>query len=338
MRGRYGAGMNEIEEAAPQRSMRQHLAQLRSDTLERCVAETQAVGRRLMFGMVTSLALQSVPMPADCGLDMSSLHVVSSRSKLRVAGRPADHPRGGVSAHVWSALPQGENMRVAGNVYALDLRHTWAQLAVHMPLASLVALGDSIVSATSSRPALAKGRDGSTIRDELALFASGLPKVKGKLACVRAAALVSADVDSPWETASRLALCSHGIPRPVTNHVVQDVSFHSGSPMTLDMAWPDHRVAVEYDGDHHRTDKAQWRRDGEKRVALGDHDWQVVVATADTLRTESSRAQFAFGVARHLMRRGADFTFLPIAMDIEALADLARRSSASRSRVAPNDD
>lgn len=311
--------------AAAQVSMRQGLAQLRRDTITRCAAEVRASGRRLMFGMVTSLALQSIPLPADCDLDMSSLHVVSSRKTRRIARRPAHHPRGALSPHVWSALPQGENVCVAGNVYALDLRHTWAQLAVHLPLESLIALGDSIVSATADRPAVAKGRDGTAIREDLVGFVSGLPKFKGKLACARAAALVVPDVDSPWETATRLALCRHGIPFPTTNHAVHDAFFRSGSPMTLDLAWPEYRVAVEYDGDHHRTDKTQWRRDQEKRTKLGNHGWTVVTVTADTLRTESSRAEFAFIVARHLMLRGADFVFRPVAMPIEALADSRRK-------------
>lgn len=335
MRARYGAGMNEMndddwmpplpgehgEASVPVVTMRQSLAELRRGVLARCVAETKAVGRGLMFGMTTSLALQSIPMPSECDIDPSALHVVSSCKKRRIVRRPSGHARGALVPHVWGALPQGNNPRVSGNVYALDLRHTWAQLAAHLSLESLVALGDSIVAAMADRPALAQGRDGAAVRAELVRFIPELPKFKGKSACVRAASLIAPNVDSPWETASRLALCRHGIPAPVTNHVVPDLFFQSGAPMTLDMAWPEQRVAVEYDGDHHRTDKTQWRRDQEKRMKLGGHDWTVLTVTADTLRTESSRAEFAFIVARHLMARKADFIFHPIAMTVEQLAD-----------------
>lgn len=306
-------------------SMRQSLAQVRRDTIARCGAEVQAAGRRLMFGMITSLALQSVPLPSDCDLDMSALHVVASLKKLRITRRPAGHSRGAACSYVWSSLPRGDNVRIASGVYALDLRHTWAQLATHMPLESLVALGDSIISVMVGRQPAGQGRNGAEIRDDLIRCVSGLPKFKGKTVCLQAAALIAPNVDSPWETASRLALRRHGIPSPVVNHAVRGVRFRSGAPMTLDMAWPEYRVAVEYDGDHHRTDKAQWRRDQEKRIALGAHGWQIVTITAETLRTDSSRAEFAFVVARHLMLRKADFVFRPVAMTIEMLADSARK-------------
>ncbi|PST45760.1 hypothetical protein CPA40_09410 [Bifidobacterium callitrichos] len=322
--------VNPQEGPSPQSSMRQSLAQMRRDTIARCGAEVQSAGRRLMFGMITSLALQSVPLPSDCDLDMSALHVVASCKKLRITRRPAGHPRGEARSYVWGSLPRGDNVRIASGIYALDLRHTWAQLAGHMPLASLVALGDSIISVMAGRQAAGQRRAGAEIRDDLIRCVSGLPKFKGKAACLQAAALIVPNVDSPWETASRLALCRHGIPSPVVNHVVRDLRFQSGALMTLDMAWPEYRVAVEYDGDHHRTDKAQWRRDQEKRVALGAHGWQIVTITADTLRTDSSRAEFAFVVARHLMLRKADFVFRPVAMPIEMLADRARKQRDSK--------
>lgn len=50
------------------------------------------------------------------------------------------------------------------------------------------------------------------------------------------------------------------------------------------MCWLSVKVAVEYDGERHRTDRKQWRDDIARREALDDHGWKLVVVTADDLR------------------------------------------------------
>lgn len=126
---------------------------------------------------------------------------------------------------------------------------------------------------------------------------------------MRALPLIMPNVDSPMESKQRLALTAHGVPMPTTNYIVPDVQFASGAHMTLDMAWPEHRVAVEYDGDHHRTDKQQWRRDQEKRNLLRSRSWIILEATAGNLANDEARASFAFQVGRELAKRGADVPF-----------------------------
>ena len=50
--------------AAP--TMSESLAQRKRDMVARCTEEAKRAGKKLLFGMTTSLALQSVPIPADC--------------------------------------------------------------------------------------------------------------------------------------------------------------------------------------------------------------------------------------------------------------------------------
>ncbi|PLS29150.1 hypothetical protein Uis4E_0728 [Bifidobacterium parmae] len=260
-----------------------------------------------MFGMTTSLMLQSVPLPATCDLDTSLLHTVSSTKRRRTRRRGIP-----TQPHVWRALADTEPVRINRHVYALDLMHTWAQLAPHVPFEELIALGDAIVTAIARRSPSSHGRTATQIRDGLAAFAAGLPAFRGKRACVAACGHIMAGVDSPMETRNRLALIRHGIPCPVPGYTVPGMTFASGAPMTLDMAWPEQLVAVEYDGDQHRTDKNQWRRDTEKRDRLLGHGWIIRVATGATMANADARAEHAFGVARSLMLRGAEFTFHPV--------------------------
>ncbi|MBT1173187.1 hypothetical protein JS528_07445 [Bifidobacterium sp. MA2] len=294
------------------------LDQRRRDAIRRCTDAARSAGTQLLFGMTTSLALQSAPIPDGCDLDPTLLHTVSSDRTKRVRS-------GATVTHLWRALPQNGNVRVNRNVYALDLFHTWAQLADHLPLESLIVLGDAIITATARQRALARGRDAAGVHRDLLAFAETLPRFKGKRACLSSIQLIRPGADSPPESRERLSLLRHGLPDMALNHTVPDVAFRSGAAMTLDMAWPQWRVAVEYDGDQHRTDKAQWRRDTEKRDLLRGRDWVIFVATGATLADAGARAEFAFRVARVLTMRGAEFMFRVAEAPIETVIREVRR-------------
>ncbi|MBT1181100.1 hypothetical protein JS531_03770 [Bifidobacterium sp. CP2] len=298
------------------------LVQRRQDAIRRCTQEAQSTKTTLLFGMTTSLMLQTVPIPPDCGIDETLLHTVSSSRTKRVRKRALT-----MRNHIWKPLPPSGHIRINQLVYALDLRHTWAQLSNHLTLESTIILGESIVTAISRQPALANGRAPDTILRELDAWLTSMPRFKGKRLCEQAMAMMRPHAESPQETRTRLGLLAHGLPDPVASYAVPNVTFRSGSPMTLDLAWPDHLVAVEYDGDQHRTDRTQWRRDQEKRDRLRGRGWHIGIATAATLADDASRADFAFSIARVLAGRGAIFDFHVLARPLERIA----RERAGRS-------
>ena len=43
-----------------------------------------------------------------------------------------------------------------------------------------------------------------------------------------------------------------------------------------DLAYPEYRVAAEYDGDHHRTDRVQYARDIDRLDDVVHEGWRVV--------------------------------------------------------------
>jgi hypothetical protein len=86
--------------------------------------------------------------------------------------------------------------------------------------------------------------------------------------------------DSPMETRVRLLIVRAGLPYPRVNVDVFDA--HDGSWLARpDFCYPAVKVAIEYDGDHHRTDKYQWRDDILRKEDLEDRGWRVIVLTAD---------------------------------------------------------
>jgi hypothetical protein len=85
--------------------------------------------------------------------------------------------------------------------------------------------------------------------------------------------LMDAGAESPQETRTRLVLIDGGFPRPTTQIPVPNAS---GGMFYLDMGWEDIMVAVEYDGDHHRSDPDRWARDIARLEELQRKGWIVI--------------------------------------------------------------
>ncbi|WP_203741611.1 endonuclease domain-containing protein [Catellatospora bangladeshensis] len=73
-----------------------------------------------------------------------------------------------------------------------------------------------------------------------------------------------------------------GLPRPVTQHVVED---RGRFVARVDLAWPEYRVAVEYDGVWH-AQADQFHRDRQRLNRLVGQDWIVLHLTAQRLRDD----------------------------------------------------
>lgn len=301
-------------------AMSETLTQRKREMLKRCTDAAQQLRQPVLFGMTTSLILQSVPLPKDCDIDPAELHTVSDSHRTRIrAIVPPTTP------HIWKPLSDAHNVRINKHVYALDLIHTWAQLAAHISLESLVILGDAILTAIARKPGLANGRTADGIYQDFVRQVTELPKFNAKSKCMIALAFITPRVDSPMESKTRIATTKYGLPPAVTNYTVPGATFSNGAPITLDLAWPEFRVAIEYDGDHHRTDKNQWRRDNDKRELLRHHHWIVIIATATNMADEPSQAELAYRVGRQLALRGAVFDFTLTATPLDELARRRRR-------------
>lgn len=90
--------------------------------------------------------------------------------------------------------------------------------------------------------------------------------------------LVDGGAASPKETWLRLVLIDAGLPIPATQIPVVEgywpVAF-------LDLGWEQFKVAAEYDGDHHRTDRRQYAKDQRRLRKLEQLGWLVVRVIAE---------------------------------------------------------
>jgi hypothetical protein len=88
-------------------------------------------------------------------------------------------------------------------------------------------------------------------------------------------------VRSPRETLLRLLLVDAGLPEPEINYRIYDE--HGQFLTESDLVYPEEKVVIEYEGDHHRTDIHQWRKDIARRESLEDAGWRVIRVSADDL-------------------------------------------------------
>lgn len=114
-------------------------------------------------------------------------------------------------------------------------------------------------------------------------LADAHPGARGVRLLRRALTLYDPGAQSPQETRLRLLVLQAGFPRPRTQIPVQvagRVKYY------LDMGWEDLMIAVEYDGDHHRTDRAQFARDIVRLEELSELGWIIIRVAAGTPRHE----------------------------------------------------
>lgn len=127
--------------------------------------------------------------------------------------------------------------------------------------------------------------------EEVLLLAKRHAGARGLRRLRAAVPLVDGGAASPKETWLRLLLIDAGFPVPTTQIPVHE-NWHLVA--LLDMAWERYLVAAEYDGEHHRTDTRQYRKDQRRLRKLEQLGWIVIrVIAGDTRDDIVSRVRAA---------------------------------------------
>jgi hypothetical protein len=104
---------------------------------------------------------------------------------------------------------------------------------------------------------------------------------RGIVAVRELIALADALAESPMESEARLAMIDGGLPIPKLQYEIID---GNRELRRVDFAWPEQRVAVEYDGVDWHSDPDAMRRDRRRRAALEDVGWVVISIVFEDVR------------------------------------------------------
>jgi hypothetical protein len=104
---------------------------------------------------------------------------------------------------------------------------------------------------------------------------------RGIVAVRELIALADALAESPMESEARLAMIDGGLPIPKLQYEIID---GNRELRRVDFAWPEQRVAVEYDGVDWHSDPDAMRRDRRRRAALEDVGWVVICIVFEDVR------------------------------------------------------
>ncbi|MCV7050591.1 hypothetical protein H7H82_08280 [Mycobacterium heidelbergense] len=163
------------------------------------------------------------------------------------------------------ALGDDEITRVAG-LPVTTLARTAYDLGRRLPRGQAVARLDALMRATPF----------ST--EDVLLLTKRYPGARGLRRLRTALPLVDGGAASPKETWLRLLLIDAGLPTPETQIPVNE---NWRSVGVLDMGWEQFKVAAEYDGDQHRTDRRRYVKDQWRRRKLTELGWIVVRVIAE---------------------------------------------------------
>jgi len=157
-------------------------------------------------------------------------------------------------------LADDEVTRVAG-LPATTLARTAFDLGRYLPRARAVARLDALMRADSFSS------------EDILLLAKRYARARGVRRLREIVPLVDRGAASPKETWLRLLLIDAGLPIPTTQIPLYD---ERGLVAVLDMGWEEFKVAAEYDGDQHRSDRGRYAWDQKRSRLVAGMGWKDI--------------------------------------------------------------
>jgi len=156
--------------------------------------------------------------------------------------------------------------------------------AAELTIDQAVTIIDALLTDADNYPDVGPGCPLATI-DDIAARLAVWGRFPGSRIVRSAIPLARLRVESPKETETRLLIRDAGFAEPTVQYEVRD-----GRRLIarVDLAYPGLRIAIEYEGDGHRTDKRQWRTDIRRQRDLEDHGWIVIRLTQEDLDDEGA--------------------------------------------------
>lgn len=243
-----------------------------ADLVTRCEHLVPLLGEQHWFSHLTAARLWGMPVPTRWSpgepLRVMALADAAPMRRAEVIGweTEGDLPRTMLGAlplvapaDVWCQLA------VRGSI-GVDAETGWKR---NLDRDWLVAVGDFLLTG----PKLGAARRPLCTLDELTEAVARRRGRRGVKDLAWAVEHVRAPVHSPKETFTRLGLVACGLPEPEVQVPVLTAEGWRHS----DLGYPEARLLIEYQGDHHRTDRAQWLSDLTRVQLFEDAGYRVML-------------------------------------------------------------
>lgn len=250
------------------------------------------------LGDITAARFWGLPVPRRFDAE-KTVHIVVPSGRNKPQGS-------GIRAR--SIQPSNWSRRLEFGVALASPELTWALLARVLTARELVVIGDALAATSRNYGGLNRPYD-PTIPDDpytpvpalAALVALerltgfwgrtvGASRMRAALASIRSG------VESPMETLTRLAIVDAGFREPLIGFGVFD---HGSFVGRVDLAYPESKVAIEYDGEYH-WEKEQAMKDLRRINRLQQAGWTVIRVTNRDL----ANPEAFFSQLRTALRRG----------------------------------
>ncbi|MER7608000.1 DUF559 domain-containing protein [Nocardioides sp. NPDC127503] len=213
-------------------------------------------GEKAWASHATAARVLGLPIPALPG------------EHVTVVERQRRRGRKDVTCHLtkkgWVQLVRGVRVSAPKQVFV--------ELATTLTLVDLVVVGDHMV------------RKGMLELDDLRRFCADASGPGAALART-AAGYVRNGVDSPMETRLRLLIVLAGLPEPEVNLLVGNEL----ERRKYDLSYRRSKTIIEYDGRQHVERIEQWEADLERREAIDDDQWRILVFVAKDIYRSPGR-------------------------------------------------
>lgn len=231
-----------------------------------------------VFSHTTAAMLHDMPLPAYAR--RTALHVTS----------PAEiRAREGNGVHGHHLALSADEMVLIDGLPCTSAARTWCDLAPMLGFLDLVAAGDRLLwyeCPMVEMSTLVRAVDQAAGRRGVVALRAALPMLSNR-------------AQSPKESRTRLIIENSRLPAIAAN--IEIGIARTGRLLRVDLGFERFRLALEYEGDHHRTDRGQWRKDIRRVEDLAEEGWETMRITDDDLADEHELVE---RIARRLTARG----------------------------------
>ena len=263
--------------------------------MQTCADVQRRSGWRPPYALTTALELLSIEAPRI----LSKHRGLATTTIVAVPHANAKRHVVGIKVVVWP-FPL-DTVMVDGQFTCTSPACTWAMFAAYLELEELVVLADSMMRrdrrlcrTTSDNLSLYLDEVEAQVR---AVKESGANSYlfRGYKKCRHALLLARAGTDSSMETRTRLALMKYGLDCPLVNYPI--FVGNNTKPIYLDLAYPEFKICIEYEGSHHA---GQWLNDARRRQMIEDAGWKYIQVTKLDIGDEAGEEALARRVAERI--------------------------------------